>query len=249
MLICTNRRGLRTENKVDALPGISCLMKLVPVTPPDRSVQAVHGHPGTLSNAVHLARRCVPKLNNQTWPTLPTMTLFGLGPNELLLSIHGLIFILIVGFASYIFGAIYFKRIESETYVKRLKISALVTFLLVLGLMISGMLPDTNFGSGATLTASYTNNYGNFTQSISDASVGAFTGPLLFDMMEHISFIGLTLTAIITYLIWNYGELVITDMRVKWSILSLIIVTGAWLIVLGVVGTIMTKTLTFPPGV
>jgi hypothetical protein len=176
------------------------------------------------------------------------MSFLGLGPNELMLSIHGLFFILIVGFGSYTFGAIYFKRFESEVYMTRLKISSLVTFLMVLGLMISGILPDINFGSGAVLSASYVNDYGNFTQTISDASVGAFTGPLLFDMMEHISFVGLALTGVVTYLIWTYGSLVITDRRVKWSILSLILVTVAWLLVLGVVGTIMTKTLTFPPG-
>jgi hypothetical protein len=173
--------------------------------------------------------------------------LFGLGTNELLLSLHGLLFILIVGFASYIFGAIYFKRIESEIYIRRLKISSLVTFLLVLGLMISGILPDVNFGSGL-LSATYTNSYGNFTQSVNDTTVGAFTGPLLFDMMEHVSFVGLALTGVVTYLIWDYGELVVTDKRVKWSTLSIILVIVAWLLVLGVIGTIMTKTLTFPPG-
>jgi hypothetical protein len=177
------------------------------------------------------------------------MSFLGLGTNELVLSVHGLIFILIVGFAGYIFGAIYFTKTPDRKFMKRLKISGLVTFLLVFALMISGILPDVNFGSGATLTASYGNNYGNFTQSISDASVGAFTGPLLFDMMEHISFVGLALTAVITYLLWTFDELVITDKLVRRSMLSLIIVTGAWLIVLGVVGTLMTKTLTFPPGV
>jgi hypothetical protein len=119
---------------------------------------------------------------------------------------------------------------------------------MVLGLMVSGILPDVNFGSGALLSASYSNDYGNFTQSISDASAAAFTGPLLFDMMEHVSFVGLALTGVITYLIWNFGVLVITDRRVKWSVLSIILVTMAWLLVLGVIGTIMTKTLTFPPG-
>jgi hypothetical protein len=84
--------------------------------------------------------------------------IFGLGWNELLLSVHGLVFILIVGFAAYIFGAIYFEKTPDKTFIKRLKLSALLTFILVLALMISGMLPYTNFGSGATLTAAYTNN-------------------------------------------------------------------------------------------
>lgn len=176
------------------------------------------------------------------------MQIFGFGPNELLLSIHGLLFILIVGFASYIFGGIYFTKTPEKAFITRLKFSALATFLLVIGLMVSGILPDVNFGAGAFLSASYGNDYGNFTQSISDASVGAFTGPLLFDMMEHVSFVGLAVTGVVAYLIWDFGELVITDRRVKWSILSLIVVTVAWLLVLGVVGTIMTKTLTFPPG-
>jgi hypothetical protein len=174
--------------------------------------------------------------------------MFGFGPNELLLSVHGLAFILIVGFASYIFGAIYFTKTPDKVFITRLRISAVVTFLLVLALMVSGILPDVNFGSGATFTAAYANDYGNFTQTVSDVSAGSFTGPLLFDMMEHISFVGLALTGVVTYLIWEFGELVITDGRVRWSMLSLILVTVAWLIVLGVVGTLMTKTLTFPPG-
>jgi hypothetical protein len=178
------------------------------------------------------------------------MSFFGLGPNELMLSIHGLLFILIVGFASYVFGGIYFTKEPSQAFLTRLKLSALVTFLLVFGLMITGVIPDANgFAAGATLTGSWSNDYGNFTQTISDASVGNFTGPLLFDMMEHISFVGLALTGVITYLIWDFGELVITDKRVKWSVLAVVFVTVAWLLVLGVVGTIMTKTLTFPPGV
>ncbi len=175
------------------------------------------------------------------------MSLFGLGPNELLLSVHGLLFILIVGFASYVFGAIYFTKEPNKTFMTRLKVSSLVTFFLVVGLLVSGVLPDVNFGSGV-LTASYTNEYGNFTQTINDASAANFTGPLLFDMMEHVSFIGGVLTGVITLLVWDYGELVITEPKAKWSVLSLIFVTVAWLLVLGVIGTILTKTLTFPPG-
>jgi hypothetical protein len=68
-------------------------------------------------------------------------------------------------------------------------------------------------------------------------------------MMEHISFVGLALTGVITYLIWVFNAMVISDRLVRRSILSLIIVTEAWLFILGVVGTLMTKTSTFPPGV
>ncbi len=177
------------------------------------------------------------------------MSIFGLGPNELLLSLHGLVFILIVGFASYIFGAIYFTKEPTKTFMTRLKVSSLITFLLVVGLLVSGVLPDVNFGSGSLLSASYTNDYGNFTQTISDATAANFTGPLLFDVMEHVSFIGGVLSGVITFLIWDFGELVVTETKAKWSVLSLIFVTVAWLLVLGVIGTIMTKTLTFPPGV
>lgn len=176
------------------------------------------------------------------------MSFLGLGPNELMLSLHGLLFILIVGFASYTFGGIYFTKEAGPTFVFRLKFSALMTFLLTLGLMVSGILPDINFGDATLLTAAYSSPYGNFTQNVAAASAGNFTGPLLFDMMEHVSFVGLAMVAVITYLIWDYGSLVITDKRVKWSVLSLIFVTVAWLLVLGVVGTLMTKTLTFPPG-
>ncbi len=172
-----------------------------------------------------------------------------LGPNELFLSVHGLVFILLVGFASHVFGAIYFTKQPDKTFMTRLKISSLVTFLLVVGLMVSGVLPDVNFGAGATLSASWSSDYGNFTQTISDSSVGSFTGPLFFDMMEHVSFIGVALTGVITFLIWYYGDLVVTERTARLSVLSLILVSVAWLLVLGVIGTLMTKTLTFPPGV
>ncbi len=176
--------------------------------------------------------------------------MFGLGPQETWLSIHGLIFILLVGFASYVFGAIYFTKQPDKSFMFRLKVSSLAAFLLVVALMVSGVLPDMNgFAAGATLTGSWSNDYGNFTQTVSDVSVGNFTGPLLFDFMEHISFIGVALTGLVTFLIWEYGEMVVTDRTARWSVLSLILVTVAWLVVLGVVGTLMTKTLTFPPGV
>ena len=176
------------------------------------------------------------------------MSFLGLGPNETLLSVHGLVFILIVGFASYVFGGIYFTKDPDRAFILRLKFSALITFILTLGLMVSGILPDTNFGDATLLTAAYGNSYGNFTQNVGAVSAGNFTGPLLFDMMEHISFVGLALAGVITYLIWVYGPLVITDRKVKMSVLTLIFVTVGWMCVLGVVGTIMTKTLTFPPG-
>jgi hypothetical protein len=176
------------------------------------------------------------------------MSFFGLGPNELWLSLHGLIFILIVGFASYTFGGIYFTKDPTPVFVTRLKFSALVTFILTFVLMISGILPDTNFGNATMLTAAYSSSYGNFTQNVGAVAAGNFTGPLLFDMMEHISFVGLALVGVITYLVWDFGALVVTDGRVRMSVLSIIFVTVAWLIVLGVVGTLLTKTLTFPPG-
>ena len=178
------------------------------------------------------------------------MSFFGLGPNEVYLYIHGLLFILIAGFACYLFGGIYFTKTPDKTFMFRLRYSALITFFLVLGMTITGLLPDmSGFGSGAFLTSSWQTTYGNFTQSITDTSLGNFTGPYIFDMMEHISFVGLAMVGVVTYLIWDFGELVVTEARVKWSILAIMFVTVAWLIILGVVGTILTKSLTFPPGV
>jgi hypothetical protein len=112
-------------------------------------------------------------------------------------------------------------------------------------LIITGIIPDMNFGFGQTFTYSASNDFGNFTSNVSDASLSNFTGPLLFDIMEHITLIGPAIAAVVTLLIWHYDELVITDPKIKRSVLALMLTGAAWLFVLIWIGMYITKILTF----
>jgi hypothetical protein len=145
-----------------------------------------------------------------------------------------------------VFGAIYLSSQADERLVRRLKWLSIFSFVLVVLLLITGILPDINFGFGATFTYTASNDFGNFTATVSDASLSNLTGPLLFDIMEHVTLIGPAIAGVITLLIWHYGELVITDPRIKRSVLVLMLTGGAWLFVLLWVGMYLMKILTFP---
>lgn len=78
-----------------------------------------------------------------------------------------------------------------------------MTFTGLLLLMVSGIVPDIGFGSGAAFSTS-TQNGCTFTSQVSDDSLADFTGPLLFDIMEHVSLIVPGQAAVIGFLIWHY---------------------------------------------
>ncbi len=174
--------------------------------------------------------------------------MFGIGPNTFWLGIHGLTMIVVPIFSAFLFGSIYFSRTADARLIRRLKISSAVTFVALLGLMVSGIIPDTAFGVGATFSTTTTNDFGTFTSQVTDASLGNFTGPLLFDVMEHVSLIVPGLAAVIGYLIWTQGAAVVEAPAMRRSVLSLMIVTGLWTLALGMVGVYITKILTFPQG-
>ena len=174
--------------------------------------------------------------------------MFGIGPNTIWLDLHGLLMFLILIFAAFLFGALFFSKEADERLVRRLKISSAVTFVLLMLLMITGMIPDVNFAFGATFTHSTVNDFGTFAAKVTDASLGNFTGPLLFDMMEHVTLIVPGLSAVVGFLIFYYGAQVITVPAIKRSVLSLMIVAGLWTLVLGAIGVYITKVLTFPVG-
>jgi hypothetical protein len=75
---------------------------------------------------------------------------------------------------------------------------------------------------------------------------GNFTGPLLFDMMEHVSLIVPGLAAVIGFLIWHYGRDAMTMPAIRRSVQSLMLVMAGWTLVLGMIGVYITKVLTFP---
>jgi tetrahydromethanopterin S-methyltransferase subunit E len=171
-----------------------------------------------------------------------------LGWRTLWLDVHGLLTFLVLVFAAFLFGAIFFTKDPDARTVRRLKISAIGTFAALLALMITGMIPDTAFSAGSVFSGTIHNSYGAFTNHVSDSGLANFSGPLLFDMMEHVSLIVTGLAAVAGVLILHYGERVITVPVIRRSVLTLMGVTGIWTLVIGAIGVYLTKVLTFPVG-
>lgn len=170
-----------------------------------------------------------------------------LGWNTFWLDLHGLLMFLVLVFSAFLFGAIYFAKNPDARTARRLKISAVGTFVALVALIITGMIPDIAF-AGSAFTGTVQNSYGTFTSLVTDAGVGNFAGPLLFDMMEHASLIVPGLAALIMVLILHYGERVITVPVIRRSVLTLMALTGVWTLALGAIGVYITKILTFPLG-
>jgi hypothetical protein len=173
---------------------------------------------------------------------------FVFGPNTLWLGLHGLLMFIILVFSAFLFGAIFFTKSPDARTVRRLKISAAVTFVALLLLMISGIIPDIGFGYPNTFTGTVHNAYGTFHSAVTATGLGNFTGPLLFDMMEHVSLIVPGLAAVAGVLIFTAGERVITVPAIRTSVLWLMSVTGIWVLIIGVIGVYLTKVVTYPPG-
>lgn len=174
--------------------------------------------------------------------------MFNIGINTLWTDLHGMLMILLLMAVAFLFGVIFFAKEADKNLLRWLKLCSVVSFVLVMLLMISGMIPDVHFDAGATFTHKTVNDFGTFTTSVSDTSLGNFTGPLLFDMMEHVSLIVPGLSAIVVFLIFYYGKRVITESAIKRSVLSLMLLAVVWTIVLGAIGVYLTKVLTFPTG-
>jgi hypothetical protein len=174
--------------------------------------------------------------------------MFSIGPNTFWLDVHGLLMFLLLIFASFLFGAIFFSKNPDQQLVRRLKISSAATFGLLVLLMISGIIPDIQFAFGSTFTQHATNAFGTFNSQVGDDTLGNFTGPLLFDMMEHVTMIVPGISAVIGFLVFHYGEQVITNQAIRRSVLSLMFLAGAWTLALGAIGVYITKVLTFPVG-
>lgn len=173
---------------------------------------------------------------------------FVFGPNTLWLGLHGLLMFVILVFSAFLFGAIFFTKDPTAQTVRRLKISAAVTFAALLLLMISGIIPDIGFGTTPSFTGTIHNAYGTFRSSVTAAGLGNFTGPLLFDMMEHVSLVVPGLAAVAGVLIFTAGDQVITVPAIRTSVLWLMSITGIWTLIIGVIGVYITKVLTYPPG-
>ena len=171
---------------------------------------------------------------------------FELGSNTMWIGSHGLLMQLVLICLAFLFGAIWFCRQADERLLRGLKAASLVTFVGLVLLMITGIVPDVGFEKGAAFSGTIRNDFGTFQSTVTDENLGAFTGPLLFDMMEHISFIVPGLAAVFCFMIWHYGKRVIEDRAVRGSVLWLLTVTAAWIMVIGHLGFYVSKVLTFP---
>ena len=179
------------------------------------------------------------------------MIAFALGPfevgrNTLWLDTHGLLMLAVLVFGAFLCGALWFARQADDRLVRGLKAASLLTFLALVLLTFTGLVPDVQFEKGAGFSGTFHNAFGTFQSTVTDDNLGALTGPLLFDIMEHVSFVLPALAALICFLVWHYGRRVVEDGTVRRSVLSLAAVTLAWVLVIGGMGVYVTKVLTFP---
>lgn len=172
-------------------------------------------------------------------------TWWPMGPNTALLALHGASMLIALIFSAFLFGAIYFIKEPTPTLVRRLKISSAVAFVFLIILMVTGIIPDTQFGNPALFSGTENEDFGTVVRNVTSDGLAVFTGPILFDMMEHVSLIVPGLAAVIGFLIWTESERVITVPAVRRSVLGLMLVTAGWTTVLAVIGVALTKELTF----
>lgn len=177
------------------------------------------------------------------------ITMARLGPDTIYVNVHYGIFIAMLFFSAFLLDAVFFYKTADPQVVQLITISSFILFLMILAVNVTGVIADVPMSAGAAVSGNWANGFGNYTASVSDAGIGNFTGPLFFDMMEHVSLIGPGLAAVITVLIWYYKEQVLTNPDVKRPVLILLTIAIAWALILATMGVIMTKTLTYPSGV
>lgn len=173
--------------------------------------------------------------------------ILGYGTDTILLDLHSLLVFLTLTVLMTVFGGILMSRQADKKTIGWLKILSVVEVVLVVLLVVTGIVPDMAFSSGANLTYTSNTQYSNITQNVTDAQLANFTAPLIFDFMEHVTLLGPGLAGVVAMLIWALGPLVITNSTIKRGVLLLLVVGLIWLLVLGAMGVILTKTMTLPP--
>lgn len=145
------------------------------------------------------------------------------------------------------FGSIYFRQQPDSWFVRRLRLSAVVATVGLFALCITGVIPDHSFASGSTFSGTFTNQYGTSSTMFRTAA-WRISRPLFLDMMGHVSLIVPGLALVILALVVHYREQVVTASEVRSSVLSLMFLTGVWMLVLGMIGGYLAKILAFPLG-
>jgi hypothetical protein len=171
---------------------------------------------------------------------------FEVGCNTMWLDLHGLLMVVVVICLAFLAGAIWFSRQADERLVRGLKTASMATVVAFVLLTITGLVPDVTFDKGTTFSGTFHNEFGTVQSTVSDDNVGAFTGPLLFDIMEHVTLAVPGLALLLCFLVWHFGRRTVEDPVVRRSVLSLLFLTGFWVLALGSVGVYITKILTYP---
>ena len=175
--------------------------------------------------------------------------LFGLGANTLWLSLHHILSIaLVLAIADYVFGSVFFTTEPSHHALLHMRIGSAAALVLAVLVVITGIIPDINFGTPAAFNLTTANSFSTSTLKVTTDSLGNFAGPLLFDIMEHVSLIVPGIIAMVTVLIWSYRERVVESRDVRVAVLSLTAVAFGWIAVIAVMGIYLVKYLTFPVG-
>jgi len=171
---------------------------------------------------------------------------FEIGPHTMWLGAHGVFMLGVLVCVAFLAGAVWFARPEDRKLVPALRVASLLNLLAMLALMITGLVPDIGFEKGQAFSGVLRTDFGVFRSAVTDANVGAFTGPLLFDLMEHVSFVVPGLAALLCFLVWHYGRRVAENGAVRGAMLSVLILMAGWVLVIGNLGLYVTKVLTFP---
>jgi len=171
---------------------------------------------------------------------------FQVGPETMWLGAHGLFMLVILAGLALLFGALWGGRPADARLVAALRVVSLLTLLALVALTVSGLVPDVAFDKGTALSGTLQNGFGTFRAQVSDDNLGAFTGPLLFDVMEHVSLVVPGLALLLCFWIWHHGRRVVEDAAVRRTALWLVAVIGFWVLAIGNIGLYLTKVLTFP---
>lgn len=173
---------------------------------------------------------------------------YHLGPFSAIVNLHYGLFIVAFFFLAFLIDAIYFLEKSDRGKVALLKFGSMALFLMVVAVVILGLASDMPLNSGAPLSATWQGTYGNHTQNVTDTQATVLCNSLFMDMMEHTSLIGPGMGAVLVGMTWSYQGQILTDRRVKGTFLFLMGIALAWVLVIAVMGVILTKTVTYPPG-
>ena len=172
-----------------------------------------------------------------------------LGLGTILINLHYGTFIVTFFFIAFIIDFVYFLKAANHDLTTLLKFSAIALFALVVAIVILGLAADIPVMDPGSLSGIWSTPYSSVSQTVTADQANSWCNALLTDMMEHTSLLGPGLAAVIASLVWNYKDRVLTDRAVKRNVLVLLGIGLAWALVLGLIGVILTKTLTLPPGV